>query len=59
MEWDSRGKYKDLIDTLTKLSKGGDVRVYRISRGGVKAEYWALTVVGAKLMGVKALAVES
>jgi len=48
---------------VRKAGKGNDVRVYRIAKGSVKAEYWVLTTdgkgKGAKLLGAKALAVES
>lgn len=39
--------------------KGSDVRVYRISRDGSRVEYWVVGVVDGKLLGVKALAIES
>lgn len=63
MDWDTQGQYKDIIDAVTKAGKGNDVRVYRISKDGVRVEYWVVTTEGkgsnAKLVGVKALAVES
>lgn len=62
-DWDPQGQYKAILDAVRKAGKGNDVRVYRISRGEVKAEYWVVTTegkgAGAKLVGVKALAVES
>lgn len=62
-DWDTQGQYKDIIDAVTKAGKGNDVRVYKISKGGARAEYWVVTTEGkgkdAKLVGVKALAVES
>ncbi|KAK3320927.1 hypothetical protein B0T19DRAFT_403530 [Cercophora scortea] len=63
IDWDSQGQYKDIIDAVRAAGEGNDVRVYRVARGGVKAEYWVVTTEGkgkgAKLVGVKALAVES
>ena len=63
VDWDVRGQYKDIIDAVRAAGKGNDVRVYRIPRTSVEAEYWVLTTEGkgasAKLVGVKALAVES
>ena len=63
VDWDTQGQYKDVIDAVTKAGKGNDVRVYKISKGGVRVEYWVVTTdgegKGAKLVGVKALAVES
>ncbi|KAI1136726.1 hypothetical protein F5Y05DRAFT_102450 [Hypoxylon sp. FL0543] len=62
-DWDPQGQYKSILDAVEKVGKGNDVRVYRVPKGGVKAEYWVVTAEGkganAKLVGAKALAVES
>ncbi|KAI1102319.1 hypothetical protein F4804DRAFT_313401 [Jackrogersella minutella] len=62
-DWDAHGQYKSILDAVRKAGKGNDVRVYRVSKGGVKVEYWVITTEGkganAKLVGAKALAVES
>lgn len=60
-EWDPQGEYKEVVDAVREAVKGGDVRVYRVSRekGGSRVEYWILGVEGGKLIGVKALSVES
>jgi hypothetical protein len=58
-EWDSTGQYKDVVDATREATKGSDVRIYRISRGGSRIEYWVVGVEGGKLLGVKALAIES
>ncbi|KAI1418300.1 hypothetical protein F5Y13DRAFT_151061 [Hypoxylon sp. FL1857] len=62
-DWDPQGQYKSILDAVQKVGKGNDVRVYRVSKGGAKAEYWVVTTEGkganAKLVGAKALAVES
>ncbi|KAI1093382.1 hypothetical protein F5B19DRAFT_450105 [Rostrohypoxylon terebratum] len=62
-DWDTQGQYKAILDAVEKAGKGNDVRVYRVSKGGVKVEYWVVTTEGkgasAKLVGAKALAVES
>lgn len=63
VDWDRNGQYKGLVDAVREAGQGNDVRVYRVGKGGVKAEYWLVTTEGkgkgAKLVGVKALAVES
>lgn len=63
MDWDTQGQYKAILDAVRKAGKGNDVRVYRVSKGGVKIEYWVVTTDGkgpqAKLVGAKALAIES
>ncbi|CAJ2511644.1 Uu.00g072690.m01.CDS01 [Anthostomella pinea] len=64
-DWDTQGQYRAILDAVTKAGKGNDVRVYRVAKGkgGVKVEYWVVTTegkgAGAKLVGAKALAVES
>ncbi|KAI1083728.1 hypothetical protein F5B20DRAFT_576656 [Whalleya microplaca] len=62
-DWDPQGQYESIVDAVRKAGKGNDVRVYRVSKGGVKVEYWVVTTEGkganAKLVGAKALAVES
>ncbi|KAE8445472.1 hypothetical protein EG329_013362 [Mollisiaceae sp. DMI_Dod_QoI] len=58
-EWDQQGQYKELVDATREASKGSDVRVYRISKGGSRVEYWVVGLEGGKLVGVKALAIES
>lgn len=58
-EWDTQGQYKELVDAVREVSKGSDVRVYRVAKGGSRIEYWVVGLEGGKLIGVKALAIES
>ncbi|KAM0815067.1 hypothetical protein AB5N19_00860 [Seiridium cardinale] len=62
-DWDVQGQYMEILDAVRKAGKGNDVRVYRITKDGTRVEYWVVTTDGkgkeAKLVGVKALAVES
>jgi len=58
-EWDPQGQYKDVVDATREAAKGSDVRVYRIGREGSRVEYWVVGVEGGRLVGVKALAIES
>ncbi|KAI0913571.1 hypothetical protein F4823DRAFT_576852 [Ustulina deusta] len=62
-DWDTQGEYSEILDAVSKAGKGNDVRVYRIAKRGIKAEYWILTTdgkgAGARLVGAKALAIES
>ncbi|OWP01084.1 hypothetical protein B2J93_4816 [Marssonina coronariae] len=58
-EWDAQGQYKDVVNATREASKGSDVRVYRIAKGGSRVEYWVLGVDEGLLVGVKTLAVES
>jgi len=63
VDWDSSGQYGEIIEAVREAGQGNDVRVYRVGRGGPRFEYWVVTTEGkgqgAKLVGVKALAVES
>ncbi|KAH6621161.1 hypothetical protein B0J18DRAFT_466773 [Chaetomium sp. MPI-SDFR-AT-0129] len=62
-DWDSHGKYGGVIEAVREAGQGNDVRVYRVVRDGTRVEYFVVTTEGkgkgAKLVGVKALAVES
>lgn len=63
VDWDQNGQYADVVDAVREAGQGNDVRVYKVVRDGVRAEYWVVTTEGkgkgAKLVGAKALAVES
>ncbi|KAL2139731.1 hypothetical protein VTI28DRAFT_4740 [Corynascus sepedonium] len=63
VDWDRNGQYGEVVDAVTEAGQGNDVRVYRVARDGVRVEYWVVTTEGkgkgAKLVGAKALAVES
>lgn len=39
--------------------KESDVKVYRVELGGPRVEYWVVGVVDERLVGAKALAIES
>ncbi|KAK2625806.1 hypothetical protein QTJ16_005118 [Diplocarpon rosae] len=58
-EWDTQGQYKDVVNATREACQGKDVRVYRIAKGGSRVEYWVLGVADVRLVGAKALAVES
>lgn len=58
-EWDTQGQYKEIVDATREATKGSDVRVYRIGREGSRVEYWVVGLENGKLLGAKALAVES
>lgn len=62
-DWDPKGEYNELLEAVRKAGKGNDVKVYRVPRDGTRTEFWMVTTEGkgkgAKLVGVKALAVES
>ncbi len=58
-EWDAQGQYKEIVHAVREAGKGSDVRVYRISLGGSRVEYWVVAVESGHLVGAKALAVES
>lgn len=63
IDWDSNGQYREVIEAVRTAGQGNDVRVYRVPSSGARVEYWVVTTEGkgsgAKLVGVKALAVES
>ncbi|ESZ94443.1 hypothetical protein SBOR_5161 [Sclerotinia borealis F-4128] len=58
-DWDPRGEYRDIVKAVREACKGGDVRVYRVPGEGSRVEYWVVGVEGERLVGAKALGVES
>ncbi|KAK7977483.1 hypothetical protein PG996_003538 [Apiospora saccharicola] len=62
-DWDPQGQYTKILDAVRKAGKGNDLRVYKVPKESSRVEYWVVTTEGkgkdAKLVGVKALAVES
>ncbi|KAM3427729.1 hypothetical protein MY4824_009270 [Beauveria thailandica] len=59
LDWDSNGQYRQLLEAVRDASKGNDVRVYRVVRDTTRVEYWVITRAGERIVGAKALAVES
>ncbi|CAG8980814.1 hypothetical protein HYALB_00003740 [Hymenoscyphus albidus] len=57
--WDPQGEYQDVVQAVREVTKGGDVRVYRVEKEGSRVEYWVVGVEGGALLGAKVLAVES
>lgn len=44
---------------MRAATKGNDVRVYTVTRDKTRVEYWVVSRAEGKIVGVKALAVES
>ncbi|KYK55726.1 uncharacterized protein DCS_07690 [Drechmeria coniospora] len=59
LDWDSTGQYSKVIEAVREASRGNDVRVYRVVRDKTRVEYWLITREQGKIVGVKALGVES
>ncbi|TQV91493.1 hypothetical protein V2A60_008864 [Cordyceps javanica] len=58
-DWDAEGRYTAVLEAVRDAGKGGDVRVYRVVRDRTRVEYWVVTREGERIVGAKALAVES
>jgi len=58
-DWDTQGQYKDVVEATREATKGSDVRVYQIGREGARVEYWVVGLADGKMLGLKALAIES
>ncbi|KJZ75035.1 hypothetical protein HIM_05521 [Hirsutella minnesotensis 3608] len=58
-DWDPRGQYSKVVEAVREASKGNDVRVYRVARDATRVEYWVVSRAEGKIVGVKALGVES
>ncbi|KAM5352006.1 hypothetical protein ACJ41O_004729 [Fusarium nematophilum] len=59
LSWDSRGQYTNILEAVREATKGNDVRVYQVTRDATRLEYWLISHADGKLVGAKALAVES
>ncbi|KAI5800067.1 hypothetical protein EDC01DRAFT_777190 [Geopyxis carbonaria] len=59
LDWDPRGKYKDVTDAVAKAGNGA-VNVYYL-QSGTSIKYWVLSVdqKAGKLVGVVVMAYES
>jgi len=57
-QWDTRGVYKDVTDTVAAATDGS-VSVYRVEGTGARVEYFVLGLGQGKVLGVKVKAVES
>ncbi|OAA43827.1 hypothetical protein NOR_04402 [Metarhizium rileyi] len=59
VDWDSEGRYAKLIEAVREATKGNDVRVYSVTRDKTRTEYWLVSREEERIVGVKALGVES
>lgn len=59
LNWDSHGKHTDVIEAVREASQGNDVRVYQVTRDATRTEYWVVSHADGKLIGAKALSIES
>lgn len=59
LDWDAQGQYGSVIEAVRDASKGNDVRVYKVVRDATRVEYWVITRDGERIVGAKALAIES
>jgi hypothetical protein len=60
-DWNSRGKYDEVVKAVEGAGDGGNVKVYRLEVSSTRAVYFVVTLgeKGAKIVGVKAESVES
>ena len=61
-DFDPRGQYRQVVDTVGKATGGKDeITIFRITGPGARAEYWIVGVAkgGGKVIGLKVAAVES
>ncbi|KAL5396722.1 hypothetical protein PMIN06_001794 [Paraphaeosphaeria minitans] len=57
-KWDPMGQYKEVVDTVKKVVDGA-VKVFRVALTGAREEYYVVGVKDGKVLGLKALSVES
>ncbi|KAG6008205.1 hypothetical protein E4U21_004804 [Claviceps maximensis] len=59
LDWDPQGRYSELIEAVREATQGNDVRVYRVVRDETRSEYWLVSREEGRIVGAKALGVES
>ncbi len=59
MDWDSKGQYNEILEAVREASQGNDVRVYRVVKDATRVVYWLVSNADGRIVGVKALGVES
>lgn len=59
LDWDRQGQYTNVIEAVREATKGHDVRVYKVPKDSTRVEYWVISMLDGRAVGVKALAVES
>ncbi|KAF2689383.1 hypothetical protein K458DRAFT_439723 [Lentithecium fluviatile CBS 122367] len=57
-DWDPKGQYKKVLDAVKKATDG-EVKVFRVELEGTRMEYYVVGVSEKKVVGLKALSVES
>ena len=58
-EFDPRDQYHEVLEVVEGETDGGGVKIFRVSRGKTRAEYYVVGLRDGMLVGVKAKAVES
>jgi hypothetical protein len=59
MDWDRKGQYTNVVEAVQRATKGNDVMVYKVPVDATRIEYWIISFWQGRVVGVKALAVES
>ena len=59
LDWDAQGQYTEVIEAVREATKGNDVRVYKVVRDKTRVEHWVVGTDEGRVVGVKALGVES
>lgn len=57
-KWDPKGQYENVVDAVKKVVDG-EVKVFRVALSGAREEYYVVGVKDGKVLGLKALSVES
>jgi hypothetical protein len=57
-EWDPKGQYKKVVDAVKK-AVDGEVKVFKVGLEGSRLEYYVVGVGEGKVLGLKAMSVES
>jgi len=58
-QWDPKGQYKKSVLEAVKNAGNGEAKVFKVELEGAREEYYVVSVTDGKVVGLKALSVES
>jgi hypothetical protein len=58
-EFDPREEYRDVVRKVEEVVDRGEVKIFRVTRGETRAEYYLVGLGGGRVLGIRTEAVES
>ena len=58
-EFDPREEYRDVVRKVEGVVDRGQLKIYRVTKGETRAEYYLVGLRGGRVLGIRTEAVES